>query len=229
MAVNKLLPSARTLRWDADSVRLKNTHEIIMKHFSSGQADILIGTQMISKGLDFPRVTLVGVILAEVGINLPDYPASEKTFQTLTQVAGRSGRSKLGGRVIIQTFTPDHYAIQSASRQDYRGFYDQEIKKRELTGDPPFSRIVRMEYHHVSELSAKNEAFRVAKMLQSWLQEDGNPAVSVVGPAPAYYSRRNGLYRWQILLRGADPAKIIRPHLDQLKSWLVQVDPVSVL
>jgi primosomal protein N' (replication factor Y) len=172
---------------------------------------------------------LVGVILAEVGLYLPYYPASEKAFQTLTQVAGRSGRSQLGGRVIIQTFTPENYAIQSASRQDYPGFYDQELKKRELTGDPPFSRIVRMEFRHMSEFSAKNEASRVALMLRSWLQQDGNPAVSVVGPAPAYYSKRNGLFRWQILLHGADPAKIIRPHLNQLKTWLVQVDPVSIL
>ena len=119
----RVFPEARTLRWDAETTRQKGAHEIILAHFANHRADMLIGTQMLAKGLDLPLVTLVGVVLADVGLNLPDYRAGERTFQVLTQVAGRAGRSPLGGRVILQTFQPDHYVIQAAAGHDYEAFY----------------------------------------------------------------------------------------------------------
>ncbi len=122
-----LFPSARVLRWDWETTRQKDAHEIILSHFAAHRADVLVGTQMLAKGLDLPLVTLVGIVLADVGLNLPDPFAAERTFSLLTQVAGRAGRSALGGRVVLQTFQPEHYAIQAASRHDYAGFYAHEL------------------------------------------------------------------------------------------------------
>ena len=133
-AVRELLPEANILRWDAETSRFKDAHEIILSHFVNHRADILIGTQMISKGMDFPLVTLVGVILAESGLALPDYRANERTFQLLTQVAGRAGRSDLGGRVIFQTFQPENYVIQYAAKHDYNGFYSEELGQQAAIG-----------------------------------------------------------------------------------------------
>src|SRR5690606_15445131 len=119
----QIAPRARMLRWDADTTGSKGSHEKILKRFASQEADVLVGTQMIAKGLDLPLVTLVGVISADVGLYLPDFRSGERTFQLLTQVSGRAGRSSRGGRVVIQTYTPEHYAIQAAARHDYAGFY----------------------------------------------------------------------------------------------------------
>ncbi|MGE5263055.1 MAG: primosomal protein N', partial [Acidobacteriota bacterium] len=142
--IQVLFPSARTLRWDYDVTRGKDSHEAILDQFVRHQADILIGTQMIAKGLDLPLVTLVGVISADTSLNLPDFRAGERTFQLLTQVAGRAGRSILGGKVILQTYAPEHYAIQAASHHDYAAFYEREIAFRREQGYPPFNRLIRL-------------------------------------------------------------------------------------
>ena len=134
----------RTLRWDRDTTSGKGAHEIILQRFSEHQADVLVGTQMIAKGLDLPLVTLVGVISADTSLHLPDFRASERTFQLLTQVAGRAGRSLLGGRAIIQTYAPDHYAIETASRHDYAAFVKHETEFRYATNYPPFTRVARL-------------------------------------------------------------------------------------
>ncbi len=126
--VQELFPGVRTLRWDAETTRQKGAHDLLLQAFMNHQADILVGTQMLAKGLDLPLVTLVGVVLADVGLQLPDYNAGERTFQLLTQVAGRAGRSPLGGKVILQTFQPDHYAIRAAAGHDYAAFYRQEME-----------------------------------------------------------------------------------------------------
>ena len=138
--VQALFPKARTLRWDWETTRQRDAHEIILSHFAAGRADVLIGTQMLAKGLDLPRVTLVGIVLADVGLFLPDPFAAERVFQVLTQVAGRAGRSSLGGRVILQTFAPEHYVIQAAAQHDVKGFYQHELDQRKRLGYPPFSR-----------------------------------------------------------------------------------------
>ncbi len=124
---------------------------MILSHFSAHRADLLIGTQMLAKGLDLPLVTLVGIILAEVGLNLPDYRAYERTFQVLTQVSGRAGRSPLGGHVVLQSYQPDHYVIQAASRHDYESFYQNELAQRSALGYPPFSQLIRLEYRSLKQ------------------------------------------------------------------------------
>jgi len=225
--VQALFPQARTLRWDAETTRQKNAHEIILAHFAAHRADILIGTQMLAKGLDLPLVTLVGVILAEVSLNLPDYRAGERTFQVLTQVAGRAGRSLLGGKVVLQTYQPEHYAIQAAAGHDYNRFYRQELDYRRQLGYPPFSRFVRLEYRHKTSEAAQAAAEAMAGQLRTWLESEDRRATELIGPAPCFFSRENGLYRWQIVLRGPDPASLLRGR--SIGEWRIEVDPPSLL
>ncbi len=222
-----LFPDALPLRWDWDVTRAKGSHDIILRHFRDHQANILIGTQMIAKGLDLPLVTLVGVISADVGLNLPDYRAAERVFHTLAQVAGRAGRSLLGGRVILQTYQPDHYVVQAASRHDYAAFYEQETAYRRQYGYPPFGRLVRLVYRHSYADRAETEARRMADVLIGEIKKAEARSTTLIGPAPCFYGRLDGLYRWQIVLRGPNPAALVgaaRP-----KDWLVEVDPLSLL
>ena len=225
--VQALLPGARTLRWDYETTRKKGAHDIILSHFSAHRADILVGTQMLAKGLDLPLVTLVGVVLADVGLNLPDYRASERTFQVLAQVAGRAGRSPLGGQVLLQTFEPDHYVIQAASRHDYDAFYRKELDYRRQLGYPPYTQLVRLEYNHPNEEHAGQEAGRFAAQIRTWLESGERTATRMIGPAPCFFSRVNGLYRWQIILSGPDPASLLRGR--PIGDWRAEVNPVSLL
>ena len=225
--VHELLPEARTIRWDAETTRQKGAHDVILSHFVAHRADILIGTQMLAKGLDLPLVTLVGAILAEVALNLPDYRATERTFQVLTQVAGRAGRSQLGGQVIFQTFQPENFAIRTAARHDYQAFYQQELVYRRQLGYPPFNHLVRLEYRHAQANSAEAAAGRLAGQLHSWLAAGDRRATDLIGPVPCFFTRLNGLYRWQILLRGPDPVSLLHDHL--VSDWRIEVDPPSLL
>jgi primosomal protein N' (replication factor Y) len=224
--VQERFPSARTLRWDAETTRKKDAHGRILAQFSEHQADILIGTQMLAKGLDLPLVTLVGVILAEVGLNLPDYRATERTFQLLTQVAGRAGRSPLGGRVVFQTYEPENYAIQAAAQHDFRAFYEKEIAYRRELKYPPFTRLVRLEYRHYDARKAEQAAHSLAERLLEWIRQEGQ-RVDLAGPVPCFFSKLFGRYRWQIVLRGPDPTRILRDR--SLPDWIVEVDPTSLL
>jgi len=181
---------------------------------------------MVAKGLDLPLVTLVGVISADTGLNLPQYTAPERTFQLLTQVAGRAGRGLLGGRVILQTYQPEHYAIRAASKHDYGAFYTQEIRLRKELGYPPFRRLARLVFRHTSEASARAEAERVASGLRQRITSIEANA-DVIGPSPCFFRRQRGEYRWQIVLRGSDPSALIPGELP--KGWFVDVDPVSLL
>jgi primosomal protein N' (replication factor Y) len=222
-----LFPSARVLRWDWETTRQKDAHEIILGHFAAHRADILVGTQMLAKGLDLPLVTLVGIVLADVGLNLPDPFGAERTFNLLTQVAGRSGRSSLGGRVVLQTFQPEHYAIQAASRHDYAGFYSRELEERRQLGYPPFSRLVRLEYRAFDPAKAESEARALAARLSKEIVEDGRVQTDLIGPVPCFFAKVAGWYRWQVVLRGPDPASLLRGK--SLNNWRVEVDPVSLL
>ncbi len=225
--VQALFPHARTLRWDYESTRLKGAHEALLSQFIERRADILIGTQMLAKGLDLPLVTLVGAILADANLNLPDYRAAERTFQVLTQVAGRAGRSPLGGRVILQTFQPEHYVIQAAARHSYRQFYHQELEHRRQLRYPPFTRLVRLEFRHTRNDIAESMALKLARQLHTWIAEEGRHATLLTGPAPCFFARLGGLYRWQIILRGPDPLALLRGR--SLDDWRVEVNPPSLL
>jgi primosomal protein N' (replication factor Y) len=235
--VQKEFPGVRTLRWDYESTRQKGAHDILLSHFVNHRADVLVGTQMLAKGLDLPLITLVGVVLADVGLNLPDYRAPERTFQLLVQVAGRAGRSALGGQVVMQTFMPDHYAIQAAAGHDYTGFYRRELAERRKLGYPPFARLLRLEYRHADSAQAEKEARRMAAQVQRWMDEGDFSATHMIGPAPCFYARQAGLYRWQIVLSGPNPQQILLRHPlgpdDHPRSgagnWRVEVDPVNLL
>jgi len=226
-AVRELFPASRTLRWDHDVTRYKGAHELILQQFTTQQADVLIGTQMIAKGLDLPLVTLVGIISGDVGLGLPDYRASERTFQVLTQVAGRAGRGLLGGRVVLQTYNPDHYIIRAAAEHDYAVFYDRELRYRKELGYPPFRRVLRLVYRHAQADRAEAEAKVAASQLRARLKAQGLPASDLIGPAPCFFGKIAGEHRWHVIVRAADPAALARGLT--LKGWHVDVDPMSLL
>jgi primosomal protein N' (replication factor Y) len=223
----RLFPHARLLRWDRDVTRTRGAHDRILASFLAREADILLGTQMLAKGLDMPAVTVVGVVNADTALHLPDFRSGERTFQLLTQVAGRAGRGERSGRVIIQTYTPDHYAIEAASRYDYEGFVEAELDFRRRAGYPPYGRLVQLTLTHPNARWAQEEALRLHKALRHRRAELG-AEVDVVGPSPAYVPRVRGRWRWQILLRGRAPAELVRefvlpPH------WSIDVDPASLV
>jgi primosomal protein N' (replication factor Y) len=221
-------PDARLLRWDRDTARTHEAHANILRRFADGAADVLVGTQMITKGLDLPLVTVVGVVSADTALNLPDFRSGERTFQLLTQVAGRAGRGLLGGRVVIQTYHPDHYAVVAASEHDYEAFAQQELVFRREQGYPPYSRLAKLIYEDTDYFRARAEAEGMAGGLRVALARDGLPVANLVGPAPPFFARLRGRYRWQILVRHPDPPALLR-DTDIPAGWRVEVDPVSVL
>jgi primosomal protein N' (replication factor Y) len=225
---SQLFPEAQIVRWDRDTTGGRMAHEVILERFINHEADVMIGTQMIAKGLDLPLVTLVGVITADTALYLPDFRAGERTFQLLTQVAGRAGRSILGGKVIVQTYAPDHYCIEAASRHDYEGFYKEETEFRKQQRYPPFNRLVRLVYVHRDAQRCEEEAGRMQRVLQNKIARLGLPEIDLIGPAPAFLSRIRGQYRWHLIVRGRDPHSLLG-DLDLPLGWRVDVDPVSVL
>ncbi len=224
----QMFPKARVVRWDSDTADSAEAHEAILQRFIERRADVMVGTQMVAKGLDLPLVTLVGVVSADVGLALPDFRAGERTFQVLTQVAGRAGRGLLGGRVILQTYQPDHYAITTASRHDYAAFYQREIGYRRDLGYPPFRRLLRILFRFPSETKAQQEAERAAGLLRRRLQALHMTGTELIGPAPCFFTRENNVFRWQVLLRGPDPTPALE-GIDIPRGWYVDVDPVEVL
>lgn len=228
--VTQIAPRARVLRWDADTTGRRGSHEAILDRFASREADVLVGTQMIAKGLDLPMVTLVGVIAADVGLYLPDFRSGERTFQLLTQVAGRAGRSERGGRVVIQSYTPEHYAIRAAAQHDYLAFYRREIGFRSEHSYPPLRRLARLIYWDKRSDRAQEAATQMTARLRHRLDVLGveGEQVGVLGPAPAFFARFRGYYRWQVLLRAPDPARVLH-GVDIPFGWRIDVDPVSTL
>lgn len=227
-AVRERWPDARMLRWDRDTARTHQAHTNILQRFSSGAADVLVGTQMITKGLDLPLVTVVGVISADTALNLPDFRSSERTFQLLTQVAGRSGRGLLGGRVVIQTYHPDHYAVVAASEHDYEAFAERELAFRREQGYPPYIRLAKLIYEDTDYSRAEARAKELSAVLRASLARDGLPVTLLLGPAPPFFARLRNRYRWQILLRHPDPPTFLA-GVSIPDGWRVEVDPVSVL
>ena len=227
-AAQREFPGARTLRWDSDVTRGRDQHEAILSRFISHEADILVGTQMIAKGLDIPLVTLVGVISADIALHLPDFRAGERTFQLLEQVAGRAGRGPKGGRVIVQTYTPDHYAIEAMAAHDYHALYSREIENRQRMGYPPFGRLVRLTYAHTNADYSREQAAKMARGLREECARLGLPNVDVLGPSPAYVPRIRGRWRWNVIVRGDDPTAILGDE-PLPRGWTLDVDPISVL
>ncbi len=225
--IQALFPQVRTLRWDFETTRKKGAHDAILSLFSQHRADVLVGTQMLAKGLDLPFVTLVGVVLADVALNLPDFSAAERTFQVLTQVAGRAGRSPLGGKVILQTFDPEHYVIRTAARHSYRDFYQRELSYRRQLSYPPFAQLLRLEYRHSDQEQAEVDAHKLGAQIRGWINQEGYRATEMIGPVPCFFARLGGWYRWQIVLRGPDPASILRGR--QPDNWRVEINPPSLL
>ena len=208
--------------------RGRDSHEAILARFLAHEADIMVGTQMIAKGLDIPLVTLVGVVSADVALHLPDFRAGERTFQLLEQVAGRAGRGERGGRVIIQTYTPEHYAVLAASHHDFHAMARQELEFRRRLGYPPFGRLLRMTFAHTSSEYAQKQAVTMTSRLRDEIDRLGLPNLDILGPSPAFVPRLRGRWRWNVVLRGSDPAAALR-DLPLPRGWTVDVDPISVL
>ena len=204
--VHRFFPNARIARMDTDATHKRGTHEKVLSGFKEGKIDILVGTQMIAKGLDFPKVTLVGVISADTALNLPDFRSGERTFNLLTQVAGRAGRGDLGGRVIIQTYSPLHYAIQAAKSHDYYSFYGKEISFRKELNLPPFCHMATLTFRGRKEENVLKLSEGLKKMLE---KEDGAQKIEIMGPAPSPISRMKGMYRWNLFLKSDKVEKIV--------------------
>ena len=195
--LTELFPEARILRMDVDTTRKKGSHQALLEQFGNGEADILLGTQMIAKGLDFPNVTLVGVLNADTALNLPDFRSSERTFQLLTQVAGRAGRAEKAGQVLIQSYNPNHYAIRFAKEQDYEGFYAYEMGIRRQLGYPPYYFTIGITLSHKKEEEVLKRAYQVMEILRSGLSD----ASIILGPTPKPIARTHNLYHYQILIK----------------------------
>lgn len=226
----KLFPQARIVRADKDTTRQKGDFEKIYRDFRDGQADILIGTQMIGKGLHLPHVTLVGIVLADTGLTIPDFRSAEKTFQLLTQVAGRSGRVK-PGEVIIQTYMPEHFAIQTTVQHDYRSFYEQELHHRRQSLFPPFQKLVKLTIENTDQEKAYYLSHQIFSELESF-RENHRQLVSEINLFPALISKLKNKYRWQILLTGQHPRQFLEKFCLQkpLKNDIkIDVDPLHTI
>jgi primosomal protein N' (replication factor Y) len=231
--VARAWPGARVARLDRDSVRRKGALSALLSRFRDGDLDVMVGTQMIAKGHDFPRVTLVGVVSADVGLGMADFRASERTFQLLTQVAGRAGRGEQAGQAIIQTLYPGHYSIQLACRQDYATFYERELRFRRAMRYPPVVSIINTVVRARTFAGAMDDAADVAERLRRMGDDDG---LRVLGPAPAPLGRLRGEYRAQLLIKGTNRKRMreavqaaLAARSDLSRRVVVDIDPVNVL
>ena len=213
-------------RWDRDTTQASGSHEALLRDFAGGRSRVLIGTQMIAKGLDLPRVTVAGVVNADLSLRESDFRAPERTFQLISQVAGRAGRGALGGRVIVQTYAPEHYAITAAAAHDYDAFYGPEMRLRSELDYPPFGRLARLTVARSTVGEADAEADRVVRELRQLRGRTPGLVADVIGPAPAYPARRRSQWRRQLLLKGHDPAALLS-QLELGRGWSIDVDPVG--
>jgi primosomal protein N' (replication factor Y) len=237
--VQREFPRASVCRMDRDTTSKKGAHGNILREFASGKANVLVGTQMIAKGLDLPDVTLVGVLNADVGLNRPDFRAAEHTFQLLAQVAGRAGRAGKPGEVIVQTYNPDNYAIQCASRHDYATFYREELeRRRQVRGSPypPFGHLLAIHISDDDESVAASRATKLGHALRG-LTDSERPEITVGGPAPAPLHKLRGRYRWLMVPRGMDRQRLIDLSVQAVEalparehaSVYLDVDPVDMM
>lgn len=232
--LHRLFPGAKISRMDSDALKKKTSHFEIFKDFKTKKIDILIGTQMLAKGLDFPNVTLVGVISADVTLNLPDFRASERTFSLLTQVAGRAGRGKRAGKVIIQTYTPEHYAIQCAIKHDYEEFYKQEMVFRKQLELPPYAHMINIVIRCREEEKAKASAQALVKIIN---QESKTFTINMLGPSVMPVAKLRGFYRYGIIIKDNNVFRVNTVLRKSFKKWktpskvkiTVDVDPSMVV
>ena len=224
--VRAAFPDLRVGRLDRDIVERRGAADRVVDAFSGGTLDVLVGTSLVAKGLDIPNVTLVGVVSSDVALNLPDERAAERTYQLLAQAVGRAGRGDRPGRAILQTYQPDHPAIQAVATADATRFYAAELALRERFGSPPFGRLVKLTVGLPDRDAAEREAAAMAESLRHRAGERG-ARVTVIGPAPAYIARRADRWRWNVVLRGDDPAALLDGGLEP--PWSVDVDPESLL
>ncbi|PIZ56789.1 primosomal protein N' [bacterium (Candidatus Torokbacteria) CG_4_10_14_0_2_um_filter_35_8] len=230
--IRKVFPKAGVSRMDRDSTRLRRRYLEIYRNFKNHKIDILVGTQMITKGWDFPKVGLVGIISADTVLNLPDFRSSERTFQLLTQVSGRTGRGRKNlGKVILQTYNLSNSAIKFASKHDFSGFFKEEIKVRKSLSYPPFSRIIKLIYSHKNEKKVIYKARGLARILKRKFKK--NKEVEILGPSPTFISKVRGKFRWQIVVKikkNVEDKKVKENLLKLMPSnWIVDVDPESLL
>ena len=236
--IKDLYPDYKVERIDSDVLVRKGEHIRLLERFQKGDIDILIGTQMIAKGLDNPNVTLVGVISADASFNLPDFRASERGFQLLTQVAGRAGRGEFKGRVLFQTYNPEFYALESAKSQNYSEFYEKEIKSREDFDYPPFSQIIRLILSSPNNFRAEKAAQEIALRLCTMIEKFGfGERLDVLGPTPCVIEKLNGNYRFQIIIKNKLEQKghqFVSSFLSKINSpkdikMTIDVDPLDIL
>jgi primosomal protein N' (replication factor Y) len=223
-------PELRIIRFDSDTTRTKGAHRNLLSQFANGEADLLVGTQMLTKGLDLPQVTLVGVVAADGLLHLSDYRASERAFQTLTQVAGRAGRGEDPGRVIVQTYTPEHPVIEAVQNHDYHSFINAELEQRQALNYPPHGRLILLRLSSLDPIEVENTAQAIATALSQ--QQD----LDILGPAPASILRVANRYRWQIMLKFAPDALPQLPDWEQVHqlcpksvSLTIDVDPINMM
>ncbi|SNX55599.1 primosomal protein N' [Thermoanaerobacterium sp. RBIITD] len=235
--IKKLFPKSKVLRMDVDTTKTKGSHEKIFYEFKKGNADILIGTQMISKGFDIPNVTLVGVILADVTLNIPDFRSGERTFQLLTQVAGRAGRGTKPGRVIIQTYEDDNYSILAAKNQDYEKFYKEEIHYREIFKYPPFTHLMNIVIYGDIKNDVIDNAARLYNIIYKTINKSNKKGYNkILGPSSAPIERIKNNYRWQIIVKSSDRG-ILLDVANVLNTLKIQknikisfdLDPISII
>jgi primosomal protein N' (replication factor Y) len=222
-------PNARVARWDQDSVGKRGAQEALLRQIERREVDIIVGTQMIAKGLDLPLVTTVGVIQADALLQLPDFRSAERAFQLITQVAGRAGRRQQGSEVIVQTYSPAHYAIEAAAHHDVDAFLREELEFRRRQHYPPFSRLIRYSIRRDSDEECASASDELARAVARHARTV-HVQVELLGPVPAFAYRIGGLYQWQLVVRAAPNA--IEQLLDGLPAppgWAVDVDPVSVI
>lgn len=236
--VKELFPEYRVERIDSDILTKKNAHIELLNKFQKGEIDVLVGTQMIAKGLDNPNVTLVGVISADTGFSVPDFRASERGFQLLTQVAGRAGRGEYKGKVLFQTYNPDYYAFQTAKSQNYEKFFETEIKARQEFDYPPFSQIIRLILSSLNNYRAEKSAMEIALRLNTMTEKFGfTEYLETLGPTPCIIAKINGFYRFQILIKNKLSQKghdFISRFLDKITlpkdiKLAIDVDPLDIL
>jgi primosomal protein N' (replication factor Y) len=223
-------PELRFIRFDSDTTRNKGAHRTLLTQFANGEAELLIGTQMLTKGLDLPQVTLVGVVAADGLLNLSDYRASERAFQTLTQVAGRAGRGDDPGKAIIQTYTPEHPVIEAVQRHDYESFIHAELEQRQALNYPPYGRLILLRLSSLDAIQVQNAAQIIATALNS------KEGFEILGPAPASILRVANRYRWQILIKFAPDALPQLPDWEEVRSLCpasvsltIDVDPLHMM
>ena len=223
-----LLPGVGIERWDADATRSGLSAEDAMGRLQSGETQVLVGTQLVAKGLDVPNVALVGVVLADVGLHLPDFRSGERAFGLLCQVAGRAGRGASPGKVLVQTYTPGHYAIAAAAGQDYSAMFQREVQFRRQLGNPPFTQLVHLVHQHVNANACQRQAVAAAREFRHRAYSQGLTDVEVVGPAPGVPSRLRGRYRWHLILRGRNLHQFLEGSSIPPGST-IDVDPAHVL